>query len=109
MGDHMTPRDFQRIERREQAKIQAAEEKIGAARERAEKCPPPESRRRATASDVVEGSVIWYEPHPMYADEGRWYWKIVSAVYDPGDDFKAYCADDGCRYGLDRAFVERKP
>jgi hypothetical protein len=68
----------------------------------------PEKLRPAEAKDIVEGAIIWYPEYRDVSDElhpcrG---WQYVSEVYRPNDDFKAYCSHDGCRHGLDGAFVE---
>ena len=66
----------------------------------------PEKLRPAEAKDIVEGAVIWY---PKWKEDdcsdGR-LWKIVVSVIYPSDRFKGYTAHEGCRYGLDGAFVE---
>ena len=67
-----------------------------------EKAVMPKRIRPATAEDIVIGAIIWY-PKDEYTDT---YWKYVSFVMYPNDQWKAYCAHDGCRYGLDGAFVE---
>jgi hypothetical protein len=48
----------------------------------------------AVASDLIEGNVIF-----GYGDDGL-YCHTIEEVNYPNDDFKAYVADDGCRYGL---------
>jgi len=63
--------------------------------------PERKKLRKATAQDVVVGNVFYYLDGSQ--DE---YWKIVREVRYPDDDFKAYLADDGCRYGLHNAYVE---
>lgn len=66
--------------------------------------PLPPHRRPASPSDIVEGAIIWY---PGWGeDEGIANWKLVSEVLRPNDPWKAFCAEDGCRYGLDGAYVE---
>lgn len=67
----------------------------------AENAKPPKKLVKAQAKDIVEGNVIWY---PEW--DGDRVWNIVEEVLRPSDDWKAYCAQDGCRYGLDGAFVE---
>lgn len=72
------------------------------ATEKAIMCSPiPKRRRPAEPGDITEGAFIWYPEHPR----GRQL-KIVDQVKYPEDDFKAFCATDGCRYGLLGAFVE---
>lgn len=34
-----------------------------------------------------------------------WYCHTIQEVYNKNDDWKAYCADDGCRYGLYEAYI----
>ena len=98
-----TPSDYLRIEREQAAIIEAAEQRIAEAREQADKCPPPRNRRPAKASDIVEGAIIW---HTRAAEHGGDYWNIVSEPLHYGDPFKAYTADDGCRYGIEGAYLE---
>lgn len=57
--------------------------------------------RPATAADIRVGALIWYVD-----EEGPRHWQIVGDVLYPSDPWKAYCALDGCRYGLDGAMVE---
>jgi hypothetical protein len=65
----------------------------------------PKNLRPAKASDIVEGAIIWY-PKWEDSDHPIDLWKEVYEVKWPDDAFKAYTAHDGCRYGLDGAFVE---
>jgi len=67
----------------------------------AENAKLPEKLIKAQAKDIVEGGVIWYPEC-----DGDRVWNIVEEVLRPDDNWKAYCAQDGCRYGLDGAFVE---
>lgn len=62
---------------------------------------------KAEAKDIVVGNIIWY-PRWVEDDEDCRLWNIVEDVLYPDDDWKAYCAQDGSRYGLDGAFVEIK-
>lgn len=82
-----------------------------AAYEFATRAALPENLRPAIASDIVEGAILWY---PNFHDEEMGndpettpLWLMVDDVYSPSDPWKAYCANDGCRYGLDGAFVEK--
>lgn len=61
----------------------------------------PRSVRPAKSSDIKLGQILWYK-------EGDFdpFWKVVCEVLRPNDFFKAYVAEDGCRYGLDDAYVE---
>ena len=86
-----------------------ARQKTRDARERADKTPLPKKLRAAEPKDIVEGAILWYPEHGQKADDeydAIAYWSYVSEVYSPADPCKAYCADDGCRYGLEGAFVE---
>jgi len=55
--------------------------------------------RKAESSDIFVGNVIWGKNQDGY------YWHIIKQVYNNYDDFKAYMADDGCRYGLKYAVI----
>jgi hypothetical protein len=101
----MTPQEYLKIESEQRALIEAAESKIAAAREEADKCPLPKKMRPAKASDIKEGAIIWYAEWASRKD-GTPGWALVQEPLHYGDDFKAYCADDGCRYGLNGASVE---
>jgi hypothetical protein len=103
----MTPIEYLKIEAEQTTIITAAEDKILAARKKADKCPLPKNLRPATARDIKELAVIWY-PDWASRRDGTPGWAVVEEVLHPDDQFKAYCADDGCRYGLDGAFVETK-
>lgn len=61
----------------------------------------PVNLRPATPEDVVVGAVLYY----LKGDDGP-FCNLVDEVYRPSDPWKAYCAHDGCRYGLEGAFVE---
>jgi hypothetical protein len=61
----------------------------------------PAGLRPAIPQDITVGNLIWYK----HGDNGH-FWQIIEEVYRPSDPFKAYCAEDGCRYGLDDAWVE---
>jgi hypothetical protein len=99
----MTPKDYLKIETEQSAIIAAAKERIRVAREEAEKAKPPHDELRpAEPRDIAEGVIVWHE---RKEEHGGWYWHIVDEPMHYGDPFKAYCADDGCRYGLNGAFV----
>ncbi len=61
----------------------------------------PHRLREAVASDIVDGQIIYYKD----GDNGPFF-QIVQEIMNPNDPFKAYVATDGCRYGLDGAYVE---
>lgn len=69
------------------------------------KAPDIKDLRPAEATDIVIDAIIWYLKDE-YNDED--YWQIVDEVLRPNDLFKGYCGHDGCRYGLDRAMVEKE-
>lgn len=99
----MTPTEYLEIEKEQGEIIKEAERRILEARKQADTCPPPEIRRPAKAEDIVRGAVIW---HTRAEEHGGDFWNVVDGPLHYGDAFKAYCADDGCRYGLDGAYVE---
>jgi len=76
-----------------------------AAERDAELAQLPGNLREAVPEDIIVGAAIWY-PGWRENDPGSRCWNIVDKVLRPNDPFKAYCAHDGCRYGLDGAFVE---
>lgn len=65
--------------------------------------PLPLHLRKAVPEDVVEGAILWY-PERYHRK-----WSLVAEVLYTADPWKAYTAHDGCRYGLDGAFVEVSP
>lgn len=96
----MTPHDYLKIETEQNAVIAAAHRTITAAREAVDPKPPVAELRRAQAADIRPGLIVWHDN----GDEG-WFWHVVSEPRHFGDDFKAYVADDGSRYGLRGAWV----
>ncbi len=67
----------------------------------AEEAPLPANLRPATAADLAKiDQVVWY---PDWDDRK---WCVVDEIEHYGDQFKAFSAHDGNRYGLDGAFVE---
>ena len=98
----MTPQEFLKIQREQYAIIDAAEKIISKAHEKVQKAKPPINElRKATADDLTRtGKIVWHDN----GDEG-WFWNVVQEPNHYGDSFKAYVADDGCRYGLDGAWV----
>ena len=71
---------------------------LEAVKEEAENCPEPAVLTPATHANIIEGNVIWY----VTDDELQTYWVIVEDVLNNGE----FCADDGCRYSLDGAYIE---
>ena len=87
---------------RNQVIIDAARKRIARAKYLADKSPKPDNLRPATAEDIVIDAIIWFEGY------NGWMWRVVEGLGYHGDRFKAYDSD-GCRYGLDGAFMEVKP
>ena len=56
--------------------------------------------RPATKEDIVAENEIY-----ILCDDGRKHLKYIEDVLRPSDPFKAFCATDGCRYGLDSAYI----
>jgi len=52
-------------------------------------------------TDVTVGRTVW-----ILADGGYMVKKTIEQVLCPSDPWKAFCADDGCRYGLDGTYKE---
>jgi len=108
----MTPREYVQIEKQERRVIAACERRIAAAYRSAKGAPLPDRTRLAKASDIRVGAVIWYPERVFvagaYTSVRSVFWNVVREVLSPGDRFKAYVADDGCRYGLDGAEVEKR-
>ena len=98
----MTPEEFVRLRNEQKAIIEKARQIISEGYIEASKSDPPKLCKYATALDIVEGAIIWHD-RPL--EHGGWFWNTVDEVLRPNDEFKAYVADDGCRYGLHGAFV----
>ena len=56
--------------------------------------------RKATPKDIFVGNVVY-----MVGDGNNLIKQIIEEVINPKDDFRAYVADDGCRYGLADLYV----
>ena len=61
----------------------------------------PKEVRPCLSDDIKVGAIIWYK----HGDDGP-FWMMVEEVLAPNDLYKGYEAEDGCRYGLDDAWVE---
>ena len=57
--------------------------------------------RQAEPKDFILGAIVYIE-----GDDGDLHKKRVEEVLYPNDRWKAFCADDGCRYGLDGCFIK---
>jgi len=51
--------------------------------------------RKATPDDIKEDNIVF-----LIGDGDEMYKKTIEKVYRPDDDWKAFCAEDGCIYGL---------
>jgi len=84
--------------------VKQAQAQADAELRRAKRARPPKNIRKAEASDIVVGALIWY-PQESYDNEFE-PWAIVEEVLHPSDDWKAYTDHKGCRRGLRGAFVQ---
>ena len=100
----MTPEEFQTIQTQAESAIEALRRLISEAHALASEAPLPDNLRPANADDIKVGAIVWYKR----GDEGP-FWQIVERPLYYGDAFKAYTAEDGCRYGLDDAWIEVEP
>jgi len=88
-----------------EANVAVAQMRAAAALAAAEKAEVPKNLRPAESTDIRVGAVIWYPGDKgKYAEDA--YWMLVDEVLHPSSEWKAFCAHDGCRYGLRGAFVE---
>lgn len=55
-----------------------------------------------TPNDVRVGQLIFLVDN---TDDGKIHVRTISEVLRPHDEWKAYCANDGCRYGLDGVYI----
>ena len=94
----MTPEKYVEEKSLLGAEINALRKKIAEMEDEALKSKFPANVRAATPDDIVVGQIIWYR-------RDNEHWQVIEEVMKPDDPFKAYCAEDGCRYGLDGAFV----
>ncbi len=81
------------------AEAEAAWGKVSHAEKIAQAARLPNVIRYANNRDIIKGAILWYADDSVY-------WLMVDEVLRPSDPYKAYIAHDGCRYGLDGAFVE---
>ena len=95
----MHPKTF--VEQRNilRAEIDRLVARITLLEEEAAAHPLPTYLRPAVATDILVDAVLWYPEV-----DGK-QWVVVDEVRRPNDAFKAY-ESDGCRYGLEGAFVE---
>lgn len=57
--------------------------------------------RQAEPKDIIEDAEVY-----ILGDDGDLHKMKIDFVLRPNDQWKAFCADDGCRYGLDGCFVK---
>jgi len=57
--------------------------------------------RQANSEDLIVGKTVYIE-----GDDGDLHKKTIEVVLRPHDRWKAFCADDGCRYGWDGCFIK---
>jgi len=100
---YITPQQFVEQRKALEEIIAIVERDIATWRELAKACPLPDNLRPMTAEDVKVGQVVWRKPEDV--DENYPLWQIVEEIRDPRDKWKAFIYN-GCRYGLDGAFVE---
>ena len=98
----MTPAEYKQLRQPILDAIDSLQKAEVAMWEVAWKSPLPANLRPATADDIQPGAIIWYK----HGDEHGYFWQIVDRPLYYGDAFKAYEAEDGCRYGLDDAWIE---
>ena len=59
------------------------------------------NKRPVAPEDLYEWNTIWhYDP-----STDQFFCNIVKEVLNPNDNYKAYIAEDECRYGLEDAYV----
>ena len=56
--------------------------------------------RKAICSDIIEGNIVF-----LIGDSEEMHKITIEDVYNKNDEFKAFCASDGCRYGLYNLYV----
>jgi hypothetical protein len=56
--------------------------------------------RPLVPSDIVQGATVF-----VFTDDYTLKEMKIDEVLRPDDQYKAFCADDGCRYGSDGVFV----
>ena len=98
----MTPAEYQRLRKPILDAIDQLRAADVAMYESTLQSPLPANLRPATADDIHPDAIIWYK----HGGENGYFWQIVDRPLHYGDAFKAYEAEDGCRYGLHDAWVE---
>jgi len=72
----------------------------------------PEIIRPITANDIVVGSLYVlvvkasdYHISMNIGQSDKYFVGTIDEVLYPDDQYKAFCSDDGCRYGLNSCYV----
>lgn len=60
--------------------------------------------RQAEPKDIISGATVY-----ILGDDNELHKMAIEDVLRPSDPWKAFCADDGCRYGLDGCFIKEEP
>jgi len=56
---------------------------------------------QANPTDIFQGNIVYID-----SDSGDLIRMTIEEVLRPSDQWKAFCADDGCRYGLDGCYIK---
>lgn len=56
---------------------------------------------KASPEDIVVGNIIY-----IFGDDKKFVEMTINEVYNPTKLFKAFLANDGCRYGLDGSYIK---
>jgi hypothetical protein len=59
--------------------------------------------RKAKPKDIFVGNEVY-----LLGDYQEIYTKVIDEVLMPNDLYKAFVADDGCRYGLENLYVQNR-
>ena len=95
----MSPEEFVKIREEHFKDILKIKNKIKKLKELVDNSP--KNLIPATSNDIKVGNVIWLD-----GDNGL-VWMIIEEVLKPTDMFKAFIAEDGCRYGLDSCYISK--
>jgi len=102
MGRVGTIRDVKRMLALD-AEIAALQKKQRALYESIDGWKPPAKLRPMMPEDVKVGQIYWGHVD----DPEECYWnEIAEIIGRPDDEFKAWCAADGCRYGIWEKWVQ---
>lgn len=103
----MKPKDYLKLKSEVESAISLLEGQLADARELADKAVPENDLRPLRSEDVVVGQIVWGRHERGEHEPAEYYWHVIDQVRDPDDGWKAYVADDGCRYGLEGHWVEK--